>query len=47
MEREGVPCSWIGDGMDVGRFGECPPMEEPDETEVVRLRRLLPWLSWW
>lgn len=31
-------------------IGECPEEEEKDELEeidVVLLRRLLPWLSWW
>src|SRR3569833_2002758 len=43
-ERES---SWMGEGMEAGRMGEWPPVEDPDETLVVRFRRLLPWLSWW
>lgn len=35
-------CSWIGEVIEVWRTGECPLMEDPDEREVVRLRRLLP-----
>ena len=49
-DLEGVPmpsCSWIGDGIDVSMVGEWVPVEDPDETEVVLFRRLLPWLSWW
>ncbi len=50
VDREGVPrpsCSWIGEGIDACMVGEWPPVEDPDEIEVVRFRRLLPWLSWW
>jgi hypothetical protein len=50
VDLEGVlspSCSRIGDGIDVSMVGECPPVEEPEEIEVVRFRRLLPWLSWW
>ncbi len=39
---ESSSCSWIGDGIEAGMIGEWPPVEEPEETEVVRLRRLLP-----
>jgi hypothetical protein len=46
-DRLGPPCSWIGEAIEVWRTGECPLFEEPDDMEVVRLRRLLPWLSWW
>ena len=42
----GPPCSWIGEGIEVCRTGEWL-FEDPDDMEVVRLRRLLPWLSWW
>jgi hypothetical protein len=35
----------MGDGIEVWRIGDCPLVDDPDETEVVRLRRLLPWLS--
>lgn len=47
-DREGVPsasCSWIGDGIDPSIVGECPPVDDPEDIEVVRFRRLLPWLS--
>jgi hypothetical protein len=27
--------------------GEWPPVDDPEDIEVVRFRRLLPWLSWW
>jgi hypothetical protein len=40
------PCSWIGEGIEVCKTGEWL-LEDPDDMEVVRLRRLLPWLSWW
>jgi len=38
--------SLMGEGTDAGRIGECPPAEDPEDTLVVRFRRLLPWLSW-
>lgn len=41
------PCSRIGEGIVAWRTGEWPLFEDPDDMEVVRLRRLLPWLSWW
>ena len=46
IERFDPSCSRIGEGMFAGMIGEWPPVDEPEETEVVRLRRLLPWLSW-
>ena len=47
-ERLGAsPCSWIGEGIEACSGGECPLVEEPDDMDVVRFRRLLPWLSWW
>ena len=48
LDRDEMPpCSRIGDGIDVGKIGERPPVEEPEDIEVVLFRRLLPWLSWW
>ncbi len=41
-ETERSSCSRIGEGIEVWRTGECPLVEDPDETEVVRFRRLLP-----
>ncbi len=43
LEREAA-ASRMGEGIVAGRMGECP-VEEPDETDVVRFLRLLPWLS--
>lgn len=48
VEREGVPspsCSWIGEGIDASIVGEWPPVDDPEDIEVVRFLRLLPWLS--
>ncbi len=39
--------SRMGLGTEAAMSGDCPADEEPDEVEVVRFRRLLPWLSWW
>jgi hypothetical protein len=39
-------CSWIGDGIEAIMMGERPPVDDPDDTDVVRLRLLLPWLNW-
>jgi hypothetical protein len=36
----------MGECTFAGIRGECP-VDEPLETDVVRFRRLLPWLSWW
>jgi hypothetical protein len=36
----------MGEGIEAWRVGEWPPPEDADDIEVVRLRRLLPWLSW-
>lgn len=44
MSRDGE--SWLGDGLMAGSTGDRSD-EEPEETDAVRLRRLLPWLSWW
>lgn len=37
----------MGEGMVASMMGECPVDEDEDDMEVVRLRLLLPWLSWW
>lgn len=42
-----LSCSRIGEGTEACMRGEWPPVEDPEDTEVVRFRRLLPWLSWW
>lgn len=50
VDRDGVPipsCSWIGDGIDASMVGEWPLVDDPEDIDVVRFRRLLPWLSWW
>jgi hypothetical protein len=39
--------SWMGLGIEACMRGECPLDEELDDMDVVLLRRLLPWLSWW
>jgi hypothetical protein len=36
---------WIGDGVEAGMMGEWAEEALDEETEVVRLRRLLPWES--
>lgn len=38
-------CSWMGEGIVARRVGEWPLVEEADDVDVARLRRLLPWLS--
>lgn len=38
--------SWIGEGIEAGG-GERQTVDALDETEAVRLRRLVPWESWW
>jgi hypothetical protein len=42
----GLEASWIGDGTLACITGECI-VEEPEDTDVVRLRRFDPCESWW